>query len=64
MIITTNHPIMTIIGMIEINMSKHRICPICESPFNEEIERYVQSELYKMIKDPSYIPVTWSKRDK
>lgn len=35
---------------------KHHQCPLCESPCNEEIERYVESELYKMVKNPDYIP--------
>lgn len=38
---------------------KYHKCPICESPCNEEIERYVESELYKMIKDPTYIPQSY-----
>ena len=39
-------------------------CPICKSPVNEEIERYVQSELYKMVMDHSYKPVSWGNREK
>ena len=44
-------------------MFKHHKCPICESPCNEEIERYVESELYKMAINPKYIPVRWNKRN-
>jgi len=39
---------------------KHHKCPLCQSPCNEEIERYVESELYKMIKNPEYIPKSYS----
>lgn len=42
--------------MSSFSNGKHHKCPICESPCNEEIERYVEAELFKMLKDPTYIP--------
>lgn len=44
--------------MSSFSNGKHHKCPLCESPCNEEIERHVQSELYKMLIDPTYKPKT------
>jgi hypothetical protein len=40
----------------------HHKCPICESPCNEDIEQYVESELFKMTKDPTYMPKSYNER--
>lgn len=41
---------------------KHHKCPICESPVNEEIERYIESELYRYMKDPqNYVVKPYNK---
>ena len=49
--------------MSSFSNGKHHQCPCCKSPCNEEIERYVESELFKMMIDPTYKPKPWGSRN-
>ena len=42
---------------------KDEECPICKGKITKEIRQYVLDELEKMTKDPTYRPVSWSKRN-